>query len=519
MSKYYKNKYDVVIVGGALAGMASALKLNQAGVKDILILEQHNLPGGVATSFVRNGVEYEASLHEMMSIGENGRCSVGNFFNEFNIDIDWLRVPEAYRFITPDIDVTIHASTNGNFEVPAKEIAEACSDKDGTIFKNVLSFLSVCLKVHDASEYVTLHKCSKLEMIFKFPELVKTAGYSTKEVMDAFHLPKVAQDILSAYWIYVGNKIDDLPFNVYGYLLADYLGYGSYIPKNTSFEMALKMANKCEENGIKIEYGQKIKKILVKNGKAIGVLLENDEQMLANVVLSGAYPSTVYSKMIDKNEVPSKAIQYVNSRRTSLSCFSVTVLLDATPDKFNLNGYSIFYSPKSFDMNRIWNNLKELESLDYLTTVCMNFANPSAVPEGKTLYTMVVLPRPEAWKNVTETNYFQTKYKLADQIIEIESKRLGVNLKEHIENCIIESPISIAHYVGAFQGSIYGYKHAMNDSVVARNFMEDDECYIDGLFFTGAHQLMGDGMAPCIGNGEHAATQVLKYLKSKRSAK
>ena len=45
--KFYKDHYDVVIVGGALAGMSACLQLQAWGVKDILILEKHNMPGGL----------------------------------------------------------------------------------------------------------------------------------------------------------------------------------------------------------------------------------------------------------------------------------------------------------------------------------------------------------------------------------------------------------------------------------------------------------------------------------------
>ena len=65
---FYKDKYDVIVIGGALAGMSCAMKLASEG-KSVLILERHNLPGGLATSFVRSGIEMEATLHEMMSIG------------------------------------------------------------------------------------------------------------------------------------------------------------------------------------------------------------------------------------------------------------------------------------------------------------------------------------------------------------------------------------------------------------------------------------------------------------------
>ena len=87
---FYKEHYDVVIIGGALGGMAAALQLQEKGVKDILILEKHNLPGGLATDYVRGGFEIEATLHEMMSIGPKGkRLKVGQFFDDMGVDIDF----------------------------------------------------------------------------------------------------------------------------------------------------------------------------------------------------------------------------------------------------------------------------------------------------------------------------------------------------------------------------------------------------------------------------------------------
>ena len=106
--KFYKEHYDVIIMGAGLAGLSAALQLQARGITDILILEKHNLPGGLATSYVRNGIEIEATLHEMMSIGsKQDRLKVGTFFDEMGIDIDWLKVPEAYRFIekTKKIDM------------------------------------------------------------------------------------------------------------------------------------------------------------------------------------------------------------------------------------------------------------------------------------------------------------------------------------------------------------------------------------------------------------------------------
>ena len=120
---------------------------------------------------------------------------------------------------------------------------------------------------------------SKVQMLLKHPDFVKTAGYSAQEVIDTFGLPKKAVDILSAYWIYVGDKLDNLPFTIWAVLMADYLGYGSYVPKKFSHEMSLKMAERAMEMGAQVEFGVRVDKILVKDGHVAGVRLENGEEV------------------------------------------------------------------------------------------------------------------------------------------------------------------------------------------------------------------------------------------------
>ena len=110
---YYKDKYDVIVIGGALAGMSAAMKLATEG-KDVLVLERHNLPGGIATSFVRDGIEIEATLHEMMSIGSDEKplqpLFIRKYLDDMKVAINWLRVPEAYQFVSPEdgIDIELH---------------------------------------------------------------------------------------------------------------------------------------------------------------------------------------------------------------------------------------------------------------------------------------------------------------------------------------------------------------------------------------------------------------------------
>ena len=63
-----KGAYDCVVVGAGNGGLSAAAQLAAKGVK-VLLLEQHTVPGGFATSFVRGRFEFEASLHQFCDIG------------------------------------------------------------------------------------------------------------------------------------------------------------------------------------------------------------------------------------------------------------------------------------------------------------------------------------------------------------------------------------------------------------------------------------------------------------------
>jgi len=75
--------------------------------------------------------------------------------------------------------------------------------------------------------------------------------------------------------------------------------------------------------------------------------------------------------------------------------------------------------------------------------------------------------------------------------------------------------MTIAHYVGAWKGNIYGYSHSLADHVVARLQMKEEDHFIKGLEFAGAHGMSGDGMGPQITNGRAAAKAVLDDLAAK----
>ncbi len=513
--KFYKDHYDVVIIGGGLAGMACALQLQAWGIKDILILEKHNLPGGLATDFVRNGFEIEATLHEMMSIGTKEHpLKVGQFFRDMGVDIDWLPVPECYRVVLPDsgIDATLHEG----YETVAREVDAVCP---GT-YDKVHELMLLCRRVYDSMNILSVTPMSKVQMLMKHPDFVKTVGYSATEVIDTFGLPKKAVEMLTPYWIYVGNRMDDLPFTIYAFLMADYFT-GSYVCRGYSHEMSMKMERKVEENGAQFEFRQEVEKILVKNGKVYGVRTARGDEIHCDYVVSGAYPNRVYSQMIEPlSEVPEGAVKMVNGRALSVCPVSVILVLEGKPEELGITNYSTF-SGDTMDTNEIWKNYQNLtEPYNYITTICLNHANPHCVPEGYTQLSITALPLNQPFADVKEEDYHALKRRLANEMIETYLRHTGIpDFRDKIVEIEVETPMTVAHYVGAWKGSIYGYSHSLSDHAVARLQMKEKDHFIEGLEFAGAHGMSGDGMGPQITNGRAAAKAIREDKEKKEAAK
>ena len=93
-------KYEIVVVGAGNAGLSAALQSVLAGRKTLLI-EQHNLPGGCATSFRRGRFEIEPSLHEICDLGPvENPGDVRTIMDQYGVKVEWRRVDDCFRIIS-----------------------------------------------------------------------------------------------------------------------------------------------------------------------------------------------------------------------------------------------------------------------------------------------------------------------------------------------------------------------------------------------------------------------------------
>jgi all-trans-retinol 13,14-reductase len=99
-------KYDIIIIGAGLGGLTAGAKLSKEG-KKVLVIEQHDRPGGCATTFRRHEFTLEVGLHELH--GPSPTEIKTKIFNELEVfkSVEFVAVPEFYRFVNDRYTITI----------------------------------------------------------------------------------------------------------------------------------------------------------------------------------------------------------------------------------------------------------------------------------------------------------------------------------------------------------------------------------------------------------------------------
>ena len=87
--------YDVIVIGAGLGGLTAGARLARNG-KKVLLIEQHNIPGGCATTFERKDFTMEVGLHEMD--GLHARDMKTKIFRDLGVfdKVEFLRLAGGY---------------------------------------------------------------------------------------------------------------------------------------------------------------------------------------------------------------------------------------------------------------------------------------------------------------------------------------------------------------------------------------------------------------------------------------
>lgn len=512
MERVAAKNYDVVVIGAGNGGLTAAIRVLQGGFS-CLLLEKHNLPGGFATSFKRGRFEFEASLHELNDFGSPEEPGdIRTLFRSLGVEdkIDWIRIPEAYHLITTDKKYDCVMPFGVDAYIAKME--EYCPGSR----KSMTEFFELCNEVRDAQTYSNSVNGNTDSNYMKanFPNFIKAGSYSVNEVLDALKMPKKAQDILNAYWCYLGVDCDRMSFLHYGSMVIRYITRDAWMPKMRSHEISLAMDTRIRELGGDIWYQSEAEKILTDDDNKIkGVKLSDGTVINTKHVIANCSPHLVFGKLLEEKSVTEKMVRATNARTFAGRGLTLFLGLNKSAEELGIESHNYFIydtadSVKQYDL------MKKIDTNHVQATVCLNKAYPECSPKGTCMMYFTTMFMSDDWGNVTEEDYFKAKDRIAEDMINVFERETGCKIRDSIEEICLASPTTYARYCGHPEGVIYGYETCDWDSLMPRMMMmkEDAELF-PGLRFAGGYAMRSSGYSSAYVSGDLSGRQTVGDLK------
>ncbi len=265
------------------------------------------------------------------------------------------------------------------------------------------------------------------------------------------------------------------------------------------------MAEVCQEKGASIKLNTEVQKIVVYNGCAKGVVLNNGQEELADAVVINADFGYAMEKLFDEGVITKWTPQKLENKKYSCSTFMLYLGLDKLFDE--PHHQIIFANDYKANINDIvsYNSPSEDMSI-YVRNA--SITDKTLAPEGHSaLYVLV----PVANNKSTASWSDQDTKVYRDKVIKrIEERSSMKNLEEHItvEKVITPSDWQDTHNL--FLGSTFNLGHNLTQMLNLRphnKFEEVDNCYIVG---GGTHP--GSGLPTIYESGRISAKAIMKDI-------
>ena len=496
--------YDVIVIGAGNAGLTSAAYLTQKGVK-VLVLERHNVPGGSATSFCRGRFEFEVSLHQICGIGtEKAPGPLRNLFERIGVldKLEFLEMNDLYNFLylpekrsitlPPDIG-EIAALLQGLFP-KEKEAIKAYLELVTKVAYGVISVQY--LQDPDASKD-------------KYPEYFKYALKNTQEVLDRFFKDPILKSVLGAYWGYLGVPPDRLGFSDLALMFRAYCDFKPQHFKGGSQALSNAIADAILENGGSIRYNCGAEKIIMKNGAVQGVMTQTGDEITSRFVISNSSKISTYYELMDPEDVPEPIKAELRQTTVAMSSFVLYLGFNAEPRDVGFIE-STNFMVGSIDNEMAYKRMKALDinENDFAAISCYDLIDPQFSPPAPCQAMARALKYADPWLKVPPAQYADTKYQCAESFLNVLDNFFP-NIRNHIEEIEIATPLTFMRYLGTPGGTFYGFDNFIKDSEM---FLPNDS-KVPGLYNAGCWVGM-PGYQPTLESGVRTAKSIVKELNA-----
>jgi len=493
--------YDAIVIGAGNGGLTAAASLARSGVKTLL-LERHNIPGGCATSFVRGRFEFEVALHQLSGIGTEGFAGpLRGTLSDLGVlgDIELVQMKNLYRIVLPgELDVTLPAERAAAIAVLQgrfPEEAERIQRFFDFIYRYCNEWLGVMVfRDPEASPQ-------------KYPVFFKYALKPSREVFDEYAFSPLLETTLSIYWSYMGLPLSSLAFGDFAVLIWAYLEFKPWHIRGGSQALSSALLNAFHQAGGDSRFNCGASRILVSKGNVTGVVTERGDEITTRSIVSNAGTYTTYVDLIDADQVPADRFRELGSRSIGTSAFTLFMGFDREPQQLDIHETTNFLVTGT-DVESAYRKSKTLDPPGFTLFSCYDVEDPGFSPQGCCQGAFLTLNYGEPWYTVPPTQYFDAKYRYAEELLKI-LYAVFPRCRDHVEEIEVATPLTHMRYLGHPGGAIYGFDQFAKDSEMFLNKRSP----IKGLYHAGAWVGSG-GFQPTLMAGQSAAKSIIRALNT-----
>jgi phytoene dehydrogenase-like protein len=464
--------YDVIVIGGGHNGLVNAAYLAKAG-KKVLALERRHVLGGAAVTeeiipgFLFSECSYVVSLLRPEII------------RELDLPRHGLEILPLDGTFTPMLNgdylwrMNDHARTQRELRRHSRLDAEAYDEFSKMMtpmcrfVKPMLSMIPpdpTTLNPRDLKQlHFMLQRFRSLSSDERYT-LIQLMTMSAADFLDQWFETDALKATMSASGI-IGTFLGIRSPGTAYVLLHHYMGEIDGAFRSWGFSrggtgaISNAIGAAAREAGVEIRTQAAVDKILVKNGRAAGVVLKSGEEISATVVSSSVDPHLTFEKFLQPNELPSDFLESVRRYKYRGSSGKVNIALDGLLDFKAMPGTgahlrgAMSISPGVEYMERAYDDAKygNFSRRPYIDMVIPSLTDPSVAPPGKHVLSCFVQYAPYKLAHGT---WDDQREAFGDTVVDTIAEH-APNIKKLIVGRQVLTPLDLEREFGLTQGNIF----------------------------------------------------------------
>jgi phytoene dehydrogenase-like protein len=278
------------------------------------------------------------------------------------------------------------------------------------------------------------------------------------------------------------------------------------------------LAEAARGHGAEVRTVAEVRQIVVRGGRAAGVVLAGGEEIAADAVVSGADPQRTFLGLLEPALLDPDDLQRLRNYRQRGMASKVHLALDGLPaftavkgeDPASLLGGRIHIAAEVDALERAFDDAKhgDISRRPYLDVTIPTLSDPSLAPAGKHVMSIHVQYTPYALR----AGDWRTR---RDEVADVALKALeeyAPGLARLVLARQVLSPLDLEQIYGLTGGHPFHGEHALDQFFVTRPLLgwARYRSTIPGLYLCGAGTHPGGGVTG--GPGANAAREVIKDL-------